>query len=334
MVEYALAFGGTAGLKDNPQGVHLAAPHGVTVDELGITVQRFGVGMQSVDGILVALAERGIFGDRLRTDVREVDQATAYRQIRRRGERGHRLGGMHRINEYEVGTGLLLGVHQHGLQILVIAHAPGVGGANRVQLGHPAPQTAALHRVKQIDAIRCTDQSGVLHTVGDLDVQRMVTNRQIGGNDHSRIRNERTIQVVGLGSISRTNFNGALIWLAILQRDARRRHVQNTGVHQHPVLATGDMQHGGCHQSGVTLVQNASDGDELGALAGGVDAQRCQHLDQDVIVYLVVVMAHAQITRADTDQLGQSNQRTGQTLFTLGNLTHSPSLTPFDCATP
>ena len=56
--------------------------------------------------------------------------------------------------------------------------------------------------------------------------------------------------------------------------------------------------------------------------------------DQDVIVYLVVVMAHAQITRADTDQLGQSNQRTGQTLFTLGNLTHSPSLTPFDCATP
>ena len=31
------------------------------------------------------------------------------------------------------------------------------------------------------------------------------------------------------------------------------------------------------------------------------------YLDQDVIVYLVVVMAHAQITRADTDQLGQSN---------------------------
>lgn len=127
MVERALAFGGAAGLEDNPQGVHLAAPHGVTVDELGITVQRFGIGMQPVDGVLVALAERGIFDDRLGADVREVDQATAYRQIRRRGERGHRLGGMHRIDEHEVGTGLLLGIHQHGLQILVIAHAPGVG---------------------------------------------------------------------------------------------------------------------------------------------------------------------------------------------------------------
>ena len=83
--------------------------------------------MQPVDGVLVALAERGIFDDRLGADVREVDQATAYRQIRRRGERGHRLGGMHRIDEHEVGTCLLLGIHQHGLQILVIAHAPGVG---------------------------------------------------------------------------------------------------------------------------------------------------------------------------------------------------------------
>ena len=70
-VEFGLASLGSAGLVDDPQRMLLDAPHGVAIDQPRVVIQRFGVGMQSVDGILVALAERGIFGDRLRTDVRE-----------------------------------------------------------------------------------------------------------------------------------------------------------------------------------------------------------------------------------------------------------------------
>ena len=134
--------------------MHLAAPHGVTVDELGITVQRFGVGMQSVDSILVALADVAYSA---------ITSGRMYvKLIRRRltGRYGDGVSGTPArrhapVDEREVGTGLLLGIHQHGLPDPHVAHAPQESDERiPVQLGHPASQTAALHRVKQIDAIQ------------------------------------------------------------------------------------------------------------------------------------------------------------------------------------
>lgn len=52
------------------------------------------------------------------------------------------------------------------------------------------------------------------------------------------------------------------------------------------------------------------------------------------VIDLMIIVAHAHIAGTDTHQFGQSNQRTSQSFFTLGILTHSPSVAPKSRATP
>ncbi len=123
-------------------------------------------------------------------------------------------------------------------------------------------------------------------------------------------------------------------WLAVFQRDGLAEGTSKCRCSPAPGPRYHDMQHGGSHHARFAVRTMHRMAMSSAPLAGSVNTQRCQHRHQNVIVYLVVVMAHTQITGGDTDQLRQRNERTGQTLLTLGNLTHSPSLTPFDCATP
>ena len=55
LVECGLTLGSATGLEDNPQSMHLAAPHGVTVNDLGIAVQRLHIGVQSIHFILASV---------------------------------------------------------------------------------------------------------------------------------------------------------------------------------------------------------------------------------------------------------------------------------------
>ena len=124
LVECGLTLGSATGLEDNPQSMHLAAPHGVTVNDLGIAVQRLHIGVQSIHFILGIGRQCGVFRYRLRANIREIDQTTAHRKIRRRRKRRHRFGGVQRIDQHKISAGLPLGVDQYGLQILVIADTP------------------------------------------------------------------------------------------------------------------------------------------------------------------------------------------------------------------
>lgn len=145
VVERLLTLLAAPGLKNQPQGVHLHAPHRITVDNLRVPVQRFGLRVQLADLRFQVIAEAGIFLDRLGTNVREVDEAAGNRQVRRRGERRYRLARVQQVDQHEIGAGLAVRIDHEGLEVLEIAHAPGSGGPDGIQLGHPAPQLVMFH---------------------------------------------------------------------------------------------------------------------------------------------------------------------------------------------
>ena len=89
-------------------------------------------------------------------------------------DRRHRFGGMQRIDQHEVGAGLLLGLDEQGLQILIVADTPGTAGTNGVELAHPAPQGAFLHVVKQLDLFRSADNGCNLRLATNGDFKGVI----------------------------------------------------------------------------------------------------------------------------------------------------------------
>ena len=56
----------------------------------------------------------------------------------------------------------------------------------------------------------------------------------------------------------------------------------------------------------------------------GVHAQRTQQRLQDIIIDLVIVVAHADVARGQSNQMRQMDQRTRETLRTFCTLCHIP----------
>ena len=313
-------------LEQNPQGVHLGAPHRVPVDDLRVAVQRGHAVVQIVDLGLNRFVRGAVLLDGLGPDVGEVHEPAGHRQIRRRGQRGDRFGRVHRVDQHEIGTGAPLGVHQQRLQILEVAHAPRVRGTNRIQLGHPAPQLAALQRFRQLHAAGGADQRGVLGAAVHRHMQRVVADRHIVGDLHQRGGDEPAVDDMRLLAAVAHHGQRAFVRLAVLHRDAGRRHGHDTRIDPDVIGCAGGVQHRGRHQAAVPLMHNGVDGPLDGLITGGVHPQCRQHVDQHIVFDLVIIVALTDIACSDSQHLCQSNQRSGQTFLLFSLVSHSPSV--------
>ena len=324
VVERLLTLLAAPGLKNQPQGVHLHAPHRITVDNLRIPVQRFGLRVQLADLRFQFIAEAGIFLDRLGTNVREVDEAAGNRQVRRRGERRYRLARVQRVDQHEIGAGLAVRIDHEGLEVLEIAHAPGSGGPDGIQLGHPAPQLVMFHGRQHRNTLGGADQRGVLRAVAHADMQRMVSHRQIRGYGDGCRRHELAVDLVRLRSVSGSRLQRTLVFVAVFQCDGCGGNLHDTGVEQHTIFLADDMQHGRGDETPVALAKDTDNGIIDGVIVMGVHAQRTQQRLQDIIIDLVIVVAHADVARGQSNQTRQMDQRTRETLRTFCTLCHIP----------
>lgn len=87
----------------------------------------------------------------------------------RRGERRYRLARVQRVDQHEIGAGLAVRIDHEGLEVLEITHAPGSGGPDGIQLGHPAPQLVMFHGRQHRNTLGGADQRGVLRAVAHAD---------------------------------------------------------------------------------------------------------------------------------------------------------------------
>lgn len=84
------------------------------------------------------------------------------------------------------------------------------------------------------------------------------------------------------------------------------------------------MQHGRCDETPVALAKDTDNGIIDGVIVMGVHAQRTQQRLQDIIIDLVIVVAHADVARGQSNQTRQMDQRTRETLRTFCTLCHIP----------
>ena len=94
---------------------------------------------------------------------------------------------MNRIDEHEVGLGLLGGICQKTLQIAVIADAPRFAGPHGIHLRHPAPPLVLGDRLRHGNARGGGDDGRLALAPVNRDGQRVVAHRQIGGDGQVRL---------------------------------------------------------------------------------------------------------------------------------------------------
>ena len=112
--------------------------------------------------------------------------------------------------------------------------------------------------------------------------------------------------------------------LAVFQRDGCGGNLHDTGVEQHTIFLADDMQHGRGDETPVALAKDTDNGIIDGVIVMGVHAQRTQQRLQDIIIDLVIVVAHADVARGQSNQMRQMDQRTRETLRTFCTLCHIP----------
>ena len=100
--------------------------------------------------------------------------------------------------------------------------------------------------------------------------------------------------------------------------------MHDTGVEQHTIFLADDMQHGRGDETPVALAKDTDNGIIDGVIVMGVHAQRTQQRLQDIIIDLVIVVAHADVARGQSNQTRQMDQRTRETLRTFCTLCHIP----------
>lgn len=84
------------------------------------------------------------------------------------------------------------------------------------------------------------------------------------------------------------------------------------------------MQHGRGDETPVALAKDTDNGIIDGVIVMGVHAQRTQQRLQDIIIDLVIVVAHADVARGQSNQTRQMDQRTRETFRTFCTLCHIP----------
>ena len=217
---------------------------------------------------------------------------------------------MQRVDQHEVGTGLLLGFDEQGLQILIIADSPRAAGTDGIELAHPTPQGAFLHLVKQFDLLRSTDNGCRLRLATHGDFKGVIPFGKIFRKHQVRRAHKSAIDL-DRGTAAALMLDFAGIRLAIFQRDGSCGNVKRAAMDLDLALLTDNMQHGRRNDSGVALTLNGSDGLFDRIIVGSVDSKCLEHRHKNIVFDFVVVTAHTDITGGDTRQLCQTNERTG-----------------------
>ena len=110
--------------------------------------------------------ERGHLGHVLDVEVDRVDEAPGRRQVRGGLHRRHRLGGVERVDEDEVGVVGRGRPHREVGEVAQVADAPAAGRADLVQLGHQPHGAPGRDRLGQLEALRGHDERARLLVEG------------------------------------------------------------------------------------------------------------------------------------------------------------------------
>ena len=187
---------------DHLQRVALGRPGGVAVDAVELAGSALDVGAQLPHP--AALGQVGELGDGLDPQVERIGEAPRGRQVGGGLHRLGRRGCMQRIDQHVVRTVAGAGPHREVGQIGEIADAPGVLGADAVELGGQAPGAAGAQPRRQAQPRRRDDQRRAGLVSARAEVHPVVAQRQVGGQyerglaDQPAVEVERGSEVVGL----------------------------------------------------------------------------------------------------------------------------------------
>ncbi len=238
---------------------------------------------------------------------------------------GYRLARVQRVDQHEIGAGLAVRLDQ---QVLRSSKSPTPQDpAERMEYSWAIqPHSWSCSMAEQHrNTLGGADQRGVLRAVAHADMQRMVSHRQIRG--------------YGDGCASPTNLpstsyacdpspapGSSAPWYSSPFSSV----MVAEGICMIPVLSStrsflaDDMQHGRGDETPVALAKDTDNGIIDGVIVMGVHAQHTQQRLQDIIIDLVIVVAHADVARGQSNQTRQMDQRTRETLRTFCTLCHIP----------
>ena len=132
---------------------------------------------------------------------------------------------MNRIDEHEVGLGLLGGICQKTLQIAVIADAPRFAGPHGIHLRHPAPPLVLGDRLRHGNARGGGDDGRLALAPVHRDGQCVVAHRQIGSDGQVRLAGIEVRQqgkVAKRGAVLQLDGDGDVRVRRTVQGDAGR----------------------------------------------------------------------------------------------------------------
>ena len=81
-------------------------------------------------------------------------------------------------------------------QVAEVAEAPGVAGADRVELGHQPPDLAR-QRGGQLEPLGGDDEQPLLDPVAAACAERVVAGGQVGGQREPRLAGEHAVDLAG-----------------------------------------------------------------------------------------------------------------------------------------
>lgn len=254
--------------------MHLHAPHRITVDNLRVPVQRFGLRVQLADLRFQFIAEAGIFLDRLGTNVREVDEAAGNRQVRRRGDGAtgsHACSGLTSMKSAPV---LLC---ESTMRVLRSSKSPTPQDpADRMEYSWAIqPHNWSCSMAGSIgNTLGGADQRGVLRAVAHLDMQRMVSHRQIAGMVMDAVATNLPSTSYACDPSPAPGSSAPWYSSPFSSVMVAERNLHDTGVEQHTIFLADDMQHGRGDETPVALAKDTDNGIIDGVIVIDVHAQR------------------------------------------------------------
>ncbi len=140
------------------------------------------------------VVEGGILRDVLDPQIERADEPPAHRQVRGCAHRGHRLGGVQRVDQDEPGAQLTCAPGRQVSQVTEVTVPPGRTGTDRVELDGQTPGPALRDRRGQVGQVRAgrwqRHRRGIAESGEDrLDRfgrhRDLVARRRIVGRRHS-----------------------------------------------------------------------------------------------------------------------------------------------------
>ena len=174
-------------------------PRRVPVDRVDAFGAALHVVAQPADP--AAAADVRELGDGLDPEVDRVDEATRGRQVRRGLHRRGGCGGVQRIHQHVAGLVPRRGPDGQVRQIGEIAYTPRPFRAHAVELRRQAPGPAGSEALRNGQGGRCDDHRGARRGVRVVEMQPVITQRQVRGQLERGLADEAPVELIWGGEV-------------------------------------------------------------------------------------------------------------------------------------